>query len=383
MMARPRNPVGSYGTINLIEVEPGKWRARTRYRFRDGKLKQVERFASGRTGTKAEHALRLALQTIEDGRGGALSPSMKLSELGERFLLDRAAVGRSTGTLETYEYAVNVHIKPEIGELTVRESTPELLQTFLTRINRTRGPGAAKNSRSVLSGMFGYAVRNGAADRNPVKELERIQQKSVKGSQAVPLADLPRLRDAVRSDGYLNAKDMVDVVEFMVGTGWRVSEVCALVSADVDYEAGTVTMAAIAVRVKGKGMQRQAFGKTDSSRRTNAIPKTVLAMLKKRRSTVPFTDEGLVFPTPLGALRDPSNTEREWRDRRDDLGFPGITSHSFRKTVATVLDGAGFSARDIADYLGHKNPSMTQDVYMARNSGSKKAAQSLERLLNG
>ena len=266
--------------------------------------------------------------------------------------------------------------------MTIRESTPELLQEFLSGINKVNGPGAAKNCRSVLSGMFGYAVRNGSADRNPIRELERITHKAVKGSKAVALEDVPRLRDAIENDPILVAKDMVDVIEFMLGTGWRVSEVCGLAEGDVDYKTGSVTMSAIAVRVKGVGVVRQEFGKTDSSRRTNAVPASVLAMLQRRRGSVP-NDLNLVFPTVLGRIRDPSNTEREWRDRRDDLGFEGITSHSFRKTVATVLDGAGLSARDIADYLGHKNPSMTQDVYMARNSGSKKAAQSLERLVSG
>ncbi|CAN5213975.1 site-specific integrase [soil metagenome] len=379
-MSRPRNPVGTHGTINTVEVVPGKWRARTYYRFRNGKLRQVERF--GTTESKAKTSLKSALLTIEDGAGGTLSGAMKLAVLGERFLKDRREVGRSAGTLETYQYAVDVHIKPKIGDLTVRESRPELLQEFLMGIYTNNGPGAAKNCRSVLSGMFGYAVRNGAADRNPVRELERIQNKQVRGSKAIPIADLPALRAAVAADAYLVEKDMVDVIEFLLGTGWRVGELCGLVESDVNYAAGTVTMAAIAVRVKGEGVVRQEFGKTDSSRRTNTVPKSVMTILKRRRKEQLENELGLVFPTPLGRLRDPSNTEREWRDRRDDLGFPDTTTHSFRKTVATALDADGLSARDIAEYLGHKNPSVTQDVYMSRATGSKKAAQSLERLVN-
>jgi integrase len=37
----------------------------------------------------------------------------------------------------------------------------------------------------------------------------------------------------------------------------------------------------------------------------------------------------------------------------------------FRRLVATRLDAAGLSAREIADYLGHERTSMTQDTYMA------------------
>lgn len=56
-----------------------------------------------------------------------------------------------------------------------------------------------------------------------------------------------------------------------------------------------------------------------------------------------------------------------------------ITSHTFRKTTATILDEAGHSARQIADQLGHARPSMTQDVYMGRRSRNPAAAKSLEQ----
>lgn len=65
-MARPRTPLSSYGTIHSALVEPGKWRARTRYRFEDGKLRQVERFAQSEA--KAKEKLRAALVDIQQHR---------------------------------------------------------------------------------------------------------------------------------------------------------------------------------------------------------------------------------------------------------------------------------------------------------------------------
>ena len=40
-----------------------------------------------------------------------------------------------------------------------------------------------------------------------------------------------------------------------------------------------------------------------------------------------------------------------------------MTSHVLRKTVATLMDQAGLSARAAADQLGHAKPSMTSDKY--------------------
>jgi integrase len=65
--------------------------------------------------------------------------------------------------------------------------------------------------------------------------------------------------------------------------------------------------------------------------------------------------------------------------RRAPERHQGLTSHTFRRTVATRLDDAGLSARQIADHLGHAKPSMTQDVYMGRNVASAEAAKILDK----
>jgi integrase len=63
----------------------------------------------------------------------------------------------------------------------------------------------------------------------------------------------------------------------------------------------------------------------------------------------------------------------------DRLGYEWVTSHTLRKTVATRLDEAGRSPREIADQLGHAKASMTLDVYMGRNVVSAAAAAILDR----
>jgi integrase len=57
-------------------------------------------------------------------------------------------------------------------------------------------------------------------------------------------------------------------------------------------------------------------------------------------------------------------------------------SHSFRETVATLIDDEGFSARIGADRLGHAKVSMTQNVYMTRGRVHPRVAELLERLIS-
>ena len=57
---------------------------------------------------------------------------------------------------------------------------------------------------------------------------------------------------------------------------------------------------------------------------------------------------------------------------------PSARSGTVRHSVATRLDKAGLSAREIADYLGHERISMTQDVYMSRKATGANASAALD-----
>ncbi|BDZ51751.1 hypothetical protein GCM10025867_39920 [Frondihabitans sucicola] len=188
---------------------------------------------------------------------------------------------------------------------------------------------------------------------------------------------LPKLISAVKLDERLEELDQADLIIFLANTGCRVGEVCGLRWDALDLAKGTASIRANVVRATGVGLIIQDHPKTKAGVRTIALPSPLLAVLRLRDKRSPHTDHDLVFPTVLGHVRDPRNTARDWREARGRLGFPDVTTHSFRKTVATALDQAGLTAREIAEYLGHENPSLTQDVYMSKNTGGKRAAVAL------
>ena len=64
---------------------------------------------------------------------------------------------------------------------------------------------------------------------------------------------------------------------------------------------------------------------------------------------------------------------------REELGVPEVTTHSFRKTVATLIDSDGLSARIGADHLGHSKVPMTQDRNMTRGRVHTQVADLLDR----
>ncbi len=92
--------------------------------------------------------------------------------------------------------------------------------------------------------------------------------------------------------------------------------------------------------------------------------------------------KGLIFPSSTGTPREASNVRnRAWKPFIKRAGYEWVTFRTFRKTVATLLDDAGLTARQIADVLGHAHPSMTQDVYMGRGAVSRLAADALDATL--
>jgi integrase len=150
---------------------------------------------------------------------------------------------------------------------------------------------------------------------------------------------------------------------------------------EVDFEAGTVQISSTLIRVAGQGLVRKRT-KTSAGERTLALPVSAVALLRRRFMTGARLDQP-IFPDVLGGFRDPANVRRSLREARGTGGLSWVTSHSFRKTAATILDEAALSARLVADQLGHSRPSMTQDVYMGRRTVDSQAALALEAALRG
>ncbi|MEV5544188.1 tyrosine-type recombinase/integrase [Saccharopolyspora shandongensis] len=69
-----------------------------------------------------------------------------------------------------------------------------------------------------------------------------------------------------------------------------------------------------------------------------------------------------VYPTSTKTLRDPDDTRAHIRHAVSETDWEGLPPYAFRHLVATELDERGLTARQIADYLGHEDPGMTQDV---------------------
>jgi len=72
--------------------------------------------------------------------------------------------------------------------------------------------------------------------------------------------------------------------------------------------------------------------------------------------------------------------QADLRELFAECGCEWVTSHVYRKTVATLMDLAGLPPRQAADQLGHAKVSMTQDNYFGRKVAKTGAAAVLAPL---
>ena len=381
-MGRPPLALGTYGKIRIYS-HCDRYRAMTSYRDYDGTTRLVERHAKSEGA--AERALAAALRDRARVEGASdIMADTKVAALAEAWWRQTSAAQRSPGTLRLYRDRLDRQVIPSLGKLRVRELTTGTIDRHLRAVTEKNGSATAKAVRSVLSGMCMLACRHDALDRNPVRDAGTITKPPPKQPKSLTVSEAKQLRALLTYDHKAVDRDLVDFVDMMLATGLRIGECSAINWDDLDLDAGTVEVRSIVVRVRGVGLIVKQDPSSKLTKRVLELPTWAIDMLRRRQHagtsgrTRPL-GTAPVFPAPQDGLRDPSNTQADLRDAFRAAGFD-ITSHVLRKTVATIMDSAGLSAKSAADQLGHSKPSMTQDRYFGRRIAATGAAYVLEAL---
>lgn len=381
-MGRPPLPVGSYGEIYTAKLDNGRWLARAQFRHADGVTRPLKRH--GRTKSQAVNNLRDAATVLAgDTLRGQVSRTMRLYQLAELWFTEQerlAAQGsKQMSSVDQYRDHWRRHIERPLGQLQLTECTVSALHSFLVKL-AARSSSTAVMCRKVLSGMFGFAVIHKAMATNPVRDVGRIERKPQREVRALEAAQVRDWLTKLDGSEYALHWDLPDLSRFLLATGVRIGEALAVSWDEVDVAHGVVDVAWRMVYLKGRGVVRLPSTKTGRSVALD-LPSWATTMLKRRKLLT--GGRGAVFPHPVtGGWRDPREVGKALRVVRGQAGYPWLTSHSLgRKTVATILDQGGATAREIADQLNHARPSMTQDVYMARRRRTTSQAKILEAVI--
>lgn len=388
MAGRPPLRIGAHGKITRTDLGNGTWKAICRYRDLDGVTRLIERTTpagvTDQYGARAEEALLDAIAGRRPPGSGTITAATTLGALLDQYLVRCREDGvLAPKSVDTYEATLGT-VRHRLADIRVGEATPGLLNEILRGIGRDHGATRERQTKVALNKVLTDAVMAGAITTNPVRELgarkKSKRDAKPKGAPALHDDQVRTFLTAISQSEVCRQKDLTDPVIVMAATGFRRGEVLALRPEDVDLEARVATVNGSVVRVKGGGLVRQDFTKTGESRSV-ALPQFAVDTLRRRLLGERPNTAGVIFPSTVGTLRDPDNFNKQWRGVRDALALPEVTSHSFRKTVATLIDDSGLSARIGADQLGHKRPSMTQDTYMDRGRIHPGVAEALDQAI--
>jgi integrase len=384
MAGRPSLRIGAHGRISRVNLGGGLWLARCRYRDSDGVTRKVQRLGPpgiyDQYGKLAEDALVQALADRRPSSGSdAVGLETHVTALVEQHLTRLAEDGRSPVTLATYRFAVG-KLKKFIGGLRVGEASPARVDAALRSMRDAHGATMARQAKTILRGALQLAVMANVLGSNPVRDVQPLRSKSQpKGAVGLTAEQLRALLQKVGASQYCRDHDLVDPITLLIATGLRRSELLGVRWVDYDQEARTIAVTGKVIRVAGEGLTRVDETKSAAGRRIVPLPLFAVAMLTARRQVPYLGEQAVIFPSTADTMRDPNNFGKEWRTVREELGVPEVTTHSFRKTVATLIDDDGLSARIGADHLGHTHVSMTQDRYMTRGRIHTQVADLLDR----
>jgi integrase len=372
-----RYTLGELGTLSLEDAR--KLATRDRALVYEG-IDPAARRAKQKAATAAEHKAPTVAQLADDYLKECAERLKAKTVLNYRHLLGVTPVkyGPKKGTERIGE------LRKALGHLKVHEVTDAQVRKLLHNIGAKTGrPIQANRARSLLSGFFNYAEREGHRPHgtNPCRHARKYKER--RSERFLTAEEVMRLRDVLdqaENDGLPPlpgqapdkrrrfSKSAVLLVRFLLLRGFRKDEARLLKWENVDLDSGVVDLP-----------------DTKGGRSVRALGDAALQLLKRideehRQLGNPYVFFGKVGK-PIASVDD------AWKAIRSVAGLEDVRMHDLRHTAGAFAAGAGMSDREIADYLGHGDVRSVQTyIHWAdeqRKRNADKVTGALAALLEG
>lgn len=242
--------------------------------------------------------------------------------------------GRSPKTIEAYVRIIKKLL--EAIQKNYTDMSVSDLRYFLA-YEKSRGVSnrTLENTRVQVSAFFSWLLDEELINKNPCRQIAPIKYtKEVK----LPFSSIEL--DAIRS-ACKTPKERA-IVEFLLASGVRVSELCSIKIEDVNFD----TMAVIVKEGKG------------SKQRTVYINELACKHLVEYLTSRNIHGNALFY----NKKKQPLNTggvRHILKSIEDRAGVTNVHPHRFRRTFATSLSNRGMEIQEIGKLLGHANINTT------------------------
>jgi integrase len=331
---------------SVRQLESGKWQATLVLGEGRGAPKTTKTFGTRRA---AKEWLVMAKQ-----QGVASGPPAAMT-LGDAFDVYVAENALRANTAETYHHAKTHAVEAGIADRRLGRLDRTVQTIFTTSLVRKGlAPATTNLYAEKLNAVLRYAADKGAIGFVPRSVKVPVDDLEV---PAITVADVRALLE-VAPDEFAPA------IILGAFAGLRASEAAAVTVADVDWLAGTVTVAKAVDHVG-------AFVKTKTSK-TRIVPLApdVVAQLSVYAQGKPSTD---TLSTNLnGGVLTAIMYQKMFRAVADEAGL-SFTSHALRKFFATTLLANGVNPKAAAKYLGDSLATMLKTYALVQHTDAELA----------
>lgn len=254
--------------------------------------------------------------------------------LKKRFLASLRLEGKSEQTLNQYSIAIDMmftDIEKNVIDITTNDIRYHLAKYQTTRKVKNV---TVDNRRRNLSSFFSWLTKEEYIDKNPMLRIAKIKSEiEVK----IPFSDndLERLR--VSASITRNGKRDRALIEFLMSTGCRVSEVVELDLTNVDFLKGECI-------VHGKGNKDRKVYISDKC----------MYYLNEYLTTRKF-QSNILFTSKTGGRWSKQSIESIIRTIAQKAKVENAHPHRFRRTFATNALNRGMPVQHLQKILGHNS----------------------------
>ena len=266
----------------------------------------------------------------------------------DMFIDAKKLEGRSLKTLEYYKNTILRMLK--FIDKPILLISSDDLRRFLLSCGETSKPVSVNNLKRNLSSFFQWLENEEYILKSPIKRIGNIKvEKQVKKPFSITEVEKLRMNcDTLR----LRA-----MVEFLLSTGVRLSELIQLNINDIDIQDRSCI-------VLGKGAkQREVF----FNERTALYLKKYLDSRNDDNPALWVTEN-----CPFNRLQQ-SGVSTDIRTLGKRAGVADVHPHRFRRTMASYAVGHGMKIEQVRVLLGHESIETTQLYAIANNEDIKYA----------
>lgn len=276
-------------------------------------------------------------------------------------------------TYNMHERNIETKIIPYFKDIFLKDLTPLRYQKFLNHLSKD---GMSRRYIEIVHTTMYNAMEIAVRplrklDENPCKDvtIPKKNEKKKTGIQYIKSDDIHIFLKEARKDNYLYYM----FFKILIETGMRKGEAAAIQRKDIDFKEGYINVDKSLDFQTKEGEPRFGDTKTYDSIRKIKMSDSLAKELYKHMdylntqrivyNDIYHHELDLVFCREDGNFLPKSTLFNAFNRINRNAGLEKLPIHSLRHTHAVLLLESGASMKFVQERLGHKNISITSDVY--------------------